>query len=49
MVVSMYEVTLTKEGVGNYRVIYDFNEDENKITVYVIKHRREVYKTRSSI
>jgi mRNA interferase RelE/StbE len=32
--------------VGDYRVIYNFDEDEKIITVYVIKHRREVYKMR---
>ena len=30
--------------VGDYRVIYDFDDDEKIITVYVIKHRRDVYK-----
>ncbi|RKZ72210.1 MAG: type II toxin-antitoxin system mRNA interferase toxin, RelE/StbE family [Candidatus Parabeggiatoa sp. nov. 1] len=37
---------LYKLRVGDYRVIYDFCEDEKIITVYVIKHRREVYKTK---
>ena len=32
--------------VGDYRVLYTFNQEEQLITVHFIRHRREVYKTR---
>jgi mRNA interferase RelE/StbE len=30
--------------IGNWRVIYSFEQSSRKITVYAIKHRSEVYK-----
>ena len=32
--------------VGDYRALYTFNQEEHRITVHLVKHRREVYKTR---
>jgi mRNA interferase RelE/StbE len=32
--------------VGDYRILYTFDEAEANIVVHFIKHRREVYKTR---
>ncbi|MCD6407431.1 type II toxin-antitoxin system RelE/ParE family toxin [bacterium] len=30
--------------VGNYRIIYQINEDEKQIIVYCIRHRKDDYK-----
>jgi mRNA interferase RelE/StbE len=30
--------------VGVYRVLYDIDDDEQKITIYRVKHRREAYR-----
>ena len=30
--------------VGNYRVLYTYNKETNKILIHFIKHRREIYK-----
>ena len=32
--------------VGDYRVLYTFDTAAATVTVYFVKHRREVYKTR---
>lgn len=38
---------LYKLRVGDYRVLYTFNENERQvIIIHLIKHRREVYKSR---
>jgi len=38
---------LYKLRVGDYRVLYSFSHSERRIiVVHLIKHRREVYKTR---
>ena len=38
---------LFKLRVGDYRVLYTFSQTERKvIIVHLVKHRREVYKTR---
>jgi len=29
---------------GNYRIIYQINEDEKQIIVYCIRHRKDAYK-----
>lgn len=31
--------------IGNYRVIYQVNQENNNIVVYHIRHRKEIYKT----
>jgi mRNA interferase RelE/StbE len=36
-------VGLYKLRVGDYRVIYDFNNQDNVITIDKIGHRREIY------
>jgi mRNA interferase RelE/StbE len=28
---------------GNYRVVYEIDDDANEVTIYKIGHRREVY------
>ena len=30
--------------VGNYRILYEVNDEEQKVEVYSIGHRREVYR-----
>ena len=30
--------------VGNYRILYDVSDKEKKVSVYRVKHRREVYR-----
>ncbi|HRQ38873.1 MAG TPA: type II toxin-antitoxin system RelE/ParE family toxin [Chloroflexota bacterium] len=30
--------------VGDYRVLYEIDDDANRVTVYRVKHRREVYR-----
>ena len=30
--------------IGGYRVIYTINRTERRLTIHVVKHRREVYK-----
>lgn len=30
--------------IGDYRVIYEINENEKSITVFKIRHRKDVYK-----
>jgi mRNA interferase RelE/StbE len=38
---------LFKLRVGDYRVLYTFSQTERKvIIIHLVKHRREVYKTR---
>lgn len=32
--------------VGDYRVLYTFNKAKQSIVIHLVKHRREVYKTR---
>ncbi len=32
--------------VGDYRVLYTFDNTETGITVHFVRHRREVYKTK---
>jgi mRNA interferase RelE/StbE len=32
--------------VGDYRVIYTFDKNQQLIVIHVVKHRREVYKMR---
>lgn len=32
--------------VGDYRILYTFNTIAQTITIHIIKHRREVYKTK---
>jgi mRNA interferase RelE/StbE len=29
---------------GNYRVVYEIDDDANEVTIYKIGHRREVYR-----
>lgn len=31
--------------IGDWRVIYSFDHSQQSITIYVVRHRREVYKT----
>jgi len=31
--------------VGDYRVVYDVSHERELITVYIVRHRREVYKS----
>jgi mRNA interferase RelE/StbE len=35
---------LFKLRIGNYRALYAVNRQERRLTVHLIKHRREVYK-----
>ena len=37
---------LLKLRIGSYRALYTVNRTERRLTVHLIKHRREVYKTR---
>jgi mRNA interferase RelE/StbE len=37
---------LFKLRVGDYRVLYTFDLVEHSILIHLVKHRREVYKTR---
>ena len=37
---------LFKLRIGSYRALYTVNRIERRLTVHLIKHRREVYKTR---
>jgi mRNA interferase RelE/StbE len=37
---------LFKLRIGDYRALYTFNRTEQKLTVHLVKHRREVYKIR---
>lgn len=37
---------LFKLRIGSYRALYTANRTERRLTVHLIKHRREVYKTR---
>jgi len=37
---------LFKLRVGNYRALYTVHRTERRLVVHVVKHRREVYKTR---
>ncbi len=38
---------LSKLRVGDYRVLYTFTQNEQKvIVIHLVKHRREVYKSR---
>jgi mRNA interferase RelE/StbE len=37
---------LFKLRIGSYRAFYTVNRTERRLTVHLIKHRREVYKTR---
>ncbi len=30
--------------IGDYRVVYEINENEKSITVFKIRHRKDVYK-----
>lgn len=30
--------------VGDFRVVYSVNEEEKRITVHMVGHRREIYK-----
>ena len=30
--------------VGDYRVIYSINENEKRITIHMVGHRRDIYK-----
>ena len=30
--------------VGDYRVVYSLNEEEKRITIHMVGHRREIYK-----
>ena len=30
--------------VGDYRVLYEIDDDANRVTIYRVKHRREVYR-----
>ncbi len=39
----MYEVYLSK-AVGDYRVIYEIDEDQKRVNVLRVSHRREVYR-----
>lgn len=39
-------VGVYKLRVGDYRVLYTFDNVETSITVHFIRHRREVYKTK---
>ena len=32
--------------VGDYRILYTFNTIAQTITIHIIKHRKEVYKTK---
>lgn len=36
---------LFKLRVGNYRVFYSFNRERRIITVHLVGHRREIYKS----
>lgn len=29
--------------VGNYRVVYEINEKERKINIFIIRHRKDAY------
>ena len=35
---------VSKLRVGNYRVLYTVNKDEEIITIHLVRHRREVYR-----
>ena len=37
---------LFKLRIGSYRALYTVNRTERRLTVHIIKHRREAYKTR---
>jgi mRNA interferase RelE/StbE len=37
---------LFKFRIGSYRALYTINQAERRLTVHLIKHRREVYKKR---
>jgi mRNA-degrading endonuclease RelE of RelBE toxin-antitoxin system len=37
---------LFKFRIGSYRALYTINQAERRLTVHVIKHRRDVYKRR---
>ena len=37
---------LFKLRIGSYRALYTVNRTERRLIVHLIKHRREVYKTR---
>ena len=39
-------VGVFKLRVGDYRVLYTFSKAETSITVYFVRHRREVYKAK---
>ncbi len=30
--------------VGNYRILYDISDNEKNVSIYRVKHRREVYR-----
>jgi mRNA interferase RelE/StbE len=30
--------------VGDYRVLYEIDDEANQVTIYRVKHRREVYR-----
>ena len=32
--------------VGDYRVIYQVNNDENVLTIFYVRHRKDVYRKR---
>ena len=36
---------LFKLRVGNYRVFYSFNREKRSITIHLVGHRREIYKS----
>ncbi len=29
--------------IGNYRVVYEINDDENYFNIMIVRHRKEVY------
>jgi mRNA interferase RelE/StbE len=37
---------LFKLRIGSYRALYTTDQTERRLTIHLIKHRREVYKTR---
>ncbi len=46
--IGVKKLSGTKDGyrvrVSDYRILYTINDKENIVTVYRIKHRREVYR-----
>mgnify|MGYP000453939056 CR=1 FL=1 len=37
---------LFKLRIGSYRALYTINRDEQQLTVHLVRHRRDIYKTR---